>query len=317
MQMIKLEEITQIKRFPVERNQELYVEWFVGKRCNYDCSYCHDMNHDNFSPHTDIKYTIDTISKMIEKFGSKLKINFTGGEPTVHPSFEKLCEFMADKNINVGMTTNGSRLAQYYIDIYQAFNDITFSQHFEHAKNEVFLPKMKLINKHRGERGMQVQVMYHAQHEDSVVESIEYYKENNIPYTVRRIRPTKNHKYPVQTAMEYSNDQLDTIREYLTSSDGKQLEVTVEDKTIALHPNELNGLAPLENPYLSFKGWTCWAGVNFIRIHENKVYRCWGEISKPIGDIRDPDFALMDNPAPCIANKCACVPEIATKKIKP
>lgn len=315
--MIDLEKITEINRHPLDRNQELQVEWFVGKRCNYDCSYCHDLNHDNFSPHTDIKYTIKTISKMIEKFDNKLKINFTGGEPTVHPDFEKLCEFMSDKDIDVSMTTNGSRLAHYYINIYPSFNHITFSQHFEHAKNEIFLPKMKLINESRGKRGMQVQVMYHAEHEDSVIESIEYYKKNNIPYTIRRIRPTKNHKYPIQTALKYSDDQLNTLREYQKTNTGKSLEVTADNTSYSLHANELNGLAPKERPYLNFYGWMCWAGVNFIRIHENLVYRCWGEIHKPIGDIRDPNFTLLDSPAPCIANKCACIPEISTKKIKP
>jgi len=27
------------------------ITWFIGKRCNYDCSYCPSYTHDNFSPH--------------------------------------------------------------------------------------------------------------------------------------------------------------------------------------------------------------------------------------------------------------------------
>ena len=28
-----------------------HVEWFMGRRCNYDCSYCSALEHDNISPH--------------------------------------------------------------------------------------------------------------------------------------------------------------------------------------------------------------------------------------------------------------------------
>ena len=27
------------------------VQWFIGKRCNYDCSYCSPFIHDNYSSH--------------------------------------------------------------------------------------------------------------------------------------------------------------------------------------------------------------------------------------------------------------------------
>ena len=63
--------------------QSTKIEWNIGKRCNYDCSYCPAEIHDNFSEHTDIeilKNTVDVISKM-----NKPRISFTGGEPCVHP----------------------------------------------------------------------------------------------------------------------------------------------------------------------------------------------------------------------------------------
>ena len=41
-------------RWPHYRDS-VKVEWNLGKRCNYDCSYCPAEIHDNFSKHTDIK----------------------------------------------------------------------------------------------------------------------------------------------------------------------------------------------------------------------------------------------------------------------
>lgn len=309
--LINLQDITHLDRHPVEKSNELHVEWFIGKRCNYDCSYCHDLNHDNHSPHTDMTHIVNSIGKMFERFQNKLQINFTGGEPTVHPEFGRLVDFLAECDINVSMTTNGTRKAEYYTDIYRAFNHITYSQHFEHAINDIFLPKMKYINEHRGDRSMQIQVMYHAQHETAVHEAIRYYEFHNIPYTVRRLRPTKNHKYPIQEAMHYSPEQIDTIKWFQASDTGHvpNVRVTAGDQTHTVHTNELTGLG-----MRSFRGWMCLAGVNFIRVHDNLVYRCWGEFRTPIGDITDPDFQLLTEAKPCIANKCVCAPEISTRK---
>ena len=48
--------------------QSVKVEWNLGKRCNYDCSYCPPVIHDNTSPHTDIQ-----ILKMLWMNYPKLK----------------------------------------------------------------------------------------------------------------------------------------------------------------------------------------------------------------------------------------------------
>ena len=27
------------------------IDWYIGKRCNFSCSYCADFIHDNYSEH--------------------------------------------------------------------------------------------------------------------------------------------------------------------------------------------------------------------------------------------------------------------------
>jgi len=34
------------------------VTWDIGRRCNYDCSYCPAHRHDNFSPHATLEELI-------------------------------------------------------------------------------------------------------------------------------------------------------------------------------------------------------------------------------------------------------------------
>jgi MoaA/NifB/PqqE/SkfB family radical SAM enzyme len=77
------------------------IEWNIGKRCNYDCSYCPSVIHDNSSPHTDInilKATVDTLCDL-EK---PIRLSLTGGEPCVHPRIEELIayiSFVIDSNV--------------------------------------------------------------------------------------------------------------------------------------------------------------------------------------------------------------------------
>ena len=116
--------------------QSTKIEWKIGKRCNYDCSYCPAEIHDNFSEHTDIeilKNTVDVISKM-----NKPRISFTGGEPCVHPKFTELLEYAKPKVSWLNVTTNGTRTAEYYQNLLDKYlNHIVFSLHFEYDWNKV------------------------------------------------------------------------------------------------------------------------------------------------------------------------------------
>ena len=71
------------------------VTWDLGRRCNYDCSYCPSHRHDNFSPHASLetlKANVDFLYKYIDLYMNhrhfkETSISFTGGEPTVNPNF--------------------------------------------------------------------------------------------------------------------------------------------------------------------------------------------------------------------------------------
>ena len=39
----------------LKHGQTFMVTWDLGRRCNYDCSYCPVTRHDNFSPHATLE----------------------------------------------------------------------------------------------------------------------------------------------------------------------------------------------------------------------------------------------------------------------
>ena len=92
-----------------DHQNKVKVEWNLGKRCNYDCTYCPSVIHDNFSLHTDI----EILKGAVDRLPHNARISFTGGEPTVHPKFEELIDYCVNvKKIQwINVTTNGTRPA--------------------------------------------------------------------------------------------------------------------------------------------------------------------------------------------------------------
>ena len=81
------------------------VTWDLGRRCNYDCSYCPVTRHDNFSPHAtleELKSNVDFLFEYIDTYFThrtfkEVSISFTGGEPTVNPNFIKFVKYLREQ----------------------------------------------------------------------------------------------------------------------------------------------------------------------------------------------------------------------------
>ena len=63
------------------------INWDLGKRCNYDCSYCSPTIHDWTSPH----HSVETVNSFVSQVDTWVKsqnktfnISLTGGEPFLH-----------------------------------------------------------------------------------------------------------------------------------------------------------------------------------------------------------------------------------------
>ena len=81
------------------KDELLRVEWNLGKRCNYNCTYCGNELHNKTSDHMSWEVYTATIDKIVEASnGKKIKISFTGGEPFVHPQFIDMLKYAKEKN---------------------------------------------------------------------------------------------------------------------------------------------------------------------------------------------------------------------------
>ena len=128
------------------------VDWYIGKRCNFACSYCVDYLHDYTSPHVPIENMKKLVDLLTEQHGDNILWSLTGGEPTIHPKFLDLCAYIKEKGTQyTSVTTNGSRTLDYHKQLFDVVDGITLSFHFEFMENRIdeYITKCIELEKYR------------------------------------------------------------------------------------------------------------------------------------------------------------------------
>ena len=216
------------------------VTWDLGRRCNYDCSYCPVTRHDNFSPHAtldELKANTDFLFEYIDtymqyrnyKFTS---IGFTGGEPTVNPNFIPFIQYLkseyeskyADKwRANFTLTSNGAMGEKMAQRVMENMRHITVSYHAESDEKLKQQVKDRILQFHtEGPKyglTLSVNVMFHAQHFDECKELCDFLDENNVKYVPRVIgeEPDSRESF----AHVYSDQQLKYMKNFWKNKNAK------------------------------------------------------------------------------------------------
>ncbi len=284
---------------------QIKVEWNLGKRCNYDCTYCPSSIHDNHSPHTDINILEATVDKLCE-IGKPLRISLTGGEPCVHPDIEDLLDYFKRKDIFwVNLTTNGTRPANWYLQNEMYFNHLVFSLHFEYDWQRV----VRTINEFydRTQTDFFVNIMAHHDHMDSVRKVVKEFREKGIRFAVRRIRWTEG-DHNVFDDMRYDGNDL----EWIISQDATAKANCRIDDVEIMHANDV-----IKLHMNKYKGWTCNAGIESLMINwDGDVHRATCRVGGSLGNIYEGNFVAPSNPVTCDRDFCTCAADIPLTKIK-
>jgi MoaA/NifB/PqqE/SkfB family radical SAM enzyme len=279
------------------------IEWNLGKRCNYDCSYCPSSIHDSHSPHTPIDILERAVDRLCE-LKKPLRISLTGGEPAVHPDIEDLFDYFKRKDVFwVNLTTNGTRASQWYLENEMFFNHVVFSLHFEHDWKRV----LHTINQFYDstEREFFVNVMAHHDHMDSVRTVVAQLIQKGIKFAIRRIRWTEG-DHNVFDDMRYDGKDV----EWLLSMDATANPNCRVDNERIVHANDI--IKKREN---QFKGWTCNAGLESLMINwDGEVHRATCRVGGSLGNIYQGTFVAPNEPIICTRDWCTCAADIPLTK---
>lgn len=285
-----------------EHQSSIKVEWNLGKRCNYDCSYCPSSIHDNTSPHTDIEILKATVDKLV-KLGKPIRLSFTGGEPTVHPKFRELLTYC--KHVGVywtSVTTNGTLPYEFYASL--PVEQIVFSVHFEYDWLRVCDTLMKVAD--MTNISVIAQLMAHPEHMTMVRAAHGKLLADGVATTVRRIRWTEG-DHDLFDDMRYNLSDLEWI---LKSNSSVKTNVVI-DEELHYHANDV-----IKLHLNKFKGWTCNAGIESLMINwDGDVHRATCRVGGSLGNIYTGTFVAPLQPVICSRNFCTCSADIPITKL--
>ena len=278
------------------------IEWNLGKRCNYDCSYCPASIHDNSSQHTDIEILKSAVDKLMT-LGKPIRLSFTGGEPCVHPKFLELVKYCKHVGITwISVTTNGTMPYEFYsaLDVDQ----IVFSIHLEYDWKRVFNTVESVVE--LTNKKVIAQIMAHHDHMPAVLQLRAKCLLAEIPNTIRRIRWTEGDR-DLFDDMRYNLTDLEWLKEQESTVKGN----CVIDDTQIIHANDV-----IKLHLNKYKDWTCNAGLESLMINwDGEVHRATCRVGGSLGNIYDSTFLQPLDPIICDRNFCTCAADIPITKV--
>lgn len=124
------------------------IDWHLGNRCNYDCSYCSPHVHNNHSPHLSYELWCSSIDYLYRLLGTQnILLTIVGGEPTINPQYLKMCSYAHRSNVKIITTTNGTASFEKLKTIL-SYGGITLSVHNEFCDIDKLIVKINKLSKY-------------------------------------------------------------------------------------------------------------------------------------------------------------------------
>ena len=333
-----------VEHLNFQNDQRVRIEWFLSRRCNFNCSYCDEFTHDNTSGFPSLETMKNTINTVMEKTDKQVRISFTGGEPTICKHLIDFCKYAketyGERISELSLTTNGSRSKEYYLELTKWVDNVIFSYHMEYHKREKVPESIKAVHFSKN-CNMHVHLMMLPTMFDEAKELIDDLRQNGIKVSIRRIRPAYDKEAMEQGVIrwvlpnegktatlllgedgrpDYSRDEgyySPEEMEYLEQtpiSDFNNV-VTFEQEGLNIIKREENVNAILLRKENKYRDWLCWAGITSLRINANgDVFNATCRTQK-LGNIQD-EFTMNNEPQRCPSDWCTCAADLNTTKVK-
>lgn len=103
-----------------------HVQFHITNRCNLKCKHCYEGNFFNVEEWEikNFKSAIEKLWNCFKKWGVKGEISLIGGEPTLHPQFYDMVNYLSSRGdvTNIAVLTNGVLLDSRFIESMQKNN---------------------------------------------------------------------------------------------------------------------------------------------------------------------------------------------------
>lgn len=253
------------------------ITWDLGRRCNYDCSYCPSHRHDNFSPHASMGSLKNTANFIFEyantiapyRNDKNFCISFTGGEPTVNPNFIEFSKYLSEKkkeytnfNLTLDLTTNGAMGEKTAAAVIEHFDHVTVSYHAEgHPTLKAQALERVMQFKDAG-MNMKVNVMMHVKHFEECQQVCDYLEENQVKFIPRVIGENPDNNF--SHLNEYTEEHKQWFKKYYGEDANPNVRPCCGGRTMRLCGTEGQQDTKVIS-FREFQGWHC--AVNWYFLH--------------------------------------------------
>jgi len=316
----------------------LDIRFWPTDICNFNCEYCFPgsvLNINKFPK--DAKLVVKNFRILLDEYQNShgktfFRINIAGGgEPALWPHLDYFCkEIKKHHNVQIKLTTNGSRKLEWFKEHTKNIDRFTMSCHYKEVPIDRFIKNCDYL----WERGNQVSalVLMDAAHWQECIDCLEklYASRYSWPIQAKEVVDA-----PGLDIDSYSQEQLNFLKQPLKRiPDGEWILENLDDlqiyESIAVYGN--NDIKPVTpNYYISerenyFKGWKCSVPLeNLVIAHDGKITgSCQEQIFKDANlslfedDFEDKfDRSKLDlQPIICPRNCCSCQPDTHVSKEK-
>jgi organic radical activating enzyme len=345
-----------LSRVEAKSNEFFVLNWNLGKRCNFACSYCPTDLHDDTSPHLSLDEMTAAFCDVIAAKKDaddtrKMRVEFTGGEPTANPAFLPFLAWLranADDHIAIlGVTTNGSRPYGYYRDLLTVADYITFSAHFEYMNEPHFMANVLLVSRlarsdSERVRKVSVNLMDEPWASERVAQMLTVLKKETVCVRLTRVR---NHYLSLGLEPKFkdrfdydhfviengapnqaSHCEGDAVPDRSSKSVGRSVLGPEEDSLagtqgyVSAHTSDGICFTELPSSLIddglnNFLGWVCHTGEQGIHIYNDGTV--YGSVCRAVvlGSLRE-GFILAPTPIACPFKSCLCSSDIRILKYR-
>ena len=317
-------ELIRVEHASKKYKEWVRIEWNMGRRCNFDCSYCGADLHDNTSKHMPFEKFDDAVRTMREFYaGKQIRMSLTGGEPFVHPRILDILALFPKYGVEeVSTITNGSLPLAKYQRALELIDNLIFSWHFEYLR----VDHMKHVLTNLDRKQVKVHLMYLPGKLEEIRGVVNWLQDNGVKYNVRRIRPMTNKQGefnpPHASGMAFEGVQWGGAEGYYNDEELEYLngfnkagtadlncELFTKDEQWLDNVNTLT-----KNKWNTFKRWKCMAGIETLMIdNDGSVYRATCKQGGVLGNI-ETGFELKQDPVICAKQWCNCAADLNTTK---
>jgi len=308
-------------KFPIRivSPKKLKVLWQLTTACTYTCSYCPKELHTGRSHDIDL----NELDVFLNKFADKnFTVNFTGGEPTIHPQFLDILKVLKSRGIKTISDSNLSRTDRFYKETAGLIDNWCISIH--PSMCELDVEKIRTVAE---QSYTVVYLMMDPAHWNLAMAYWEQLKQ--IPRIKIIITKCLSNWSGADWIGVYTDEQqefLNTAPCVYTFTDDEINEIKnnyswLEDQaSVITWNNDVNEMLEPErlmNEGLhNFQGWSCNVGEEVIVINSTCDISLGTCGTRHLGSWNNFEISMLSEPIICPKNYCTCGVDIKASKNK-